>query len=68
MSHTPQTVKQLPSPSVKKLLREHGYTLMDVARRMKRSHSLVSRVVSKKATSEPVLEKIAEMLNERRSA
>jgi hypothetical protein len=68
MSYTATHIKQMPAPSVKKLLRERGYTLTDVARRMARSHALVSRVVRKQAVSEPVLREIARILNEQRAS
>jgi predicted transcriptional regulator len=65
MSYTATLIKRLPAPSVKKLLRDRGYTLTDVAKRMDRSHALVSRVVRKEAQSEPVWREIAQMLNGR---
>lgn len=64
MTFTASQIKALPAPSVKKLLRERGYTFMDVARRMNRSHALISRVVRKQAVSAPVLVEIARMLSE----
>ena len=66
MSHTVQSIKALPAPTVKKLLRERGFTLTDVARRLDRVPSLVSRVVRKEAKSDPVWTAIAAMLNEPR--
>jgi uncharacterized protein YerC len=65
---TPDHIKSLPAPSIRKLLREHGYTYMAVARRMGRSHALVSRVVNKKAKSSHVWAVVAEMLNERKAS
>jgi len=62
-THTASRVKQLPAPTVKKLLRAAGYSLIDVARLNKRHHSLVTRVVRKQSVSEPVWARIAWCLN-----
>ncbi len=63
MAYTAEDIKTLPAPSVKKLLREAGYTMADVARRRGVSKSLVSRVVRKKHPSAPVWEDVAWCLN-----
>lgn len=63
MSYSTDTIRQLPAPTVKRLLRERGYTLSRVAREMKRTHALVSRVVSKQSTSERVWDRIARIVN-----
>ena len=57
-------VKQLPAPTVKRLLREEGYTMLEVARmEPARHHSLVTRVVRKQSVSNRVWERIAWCLN-----
>jgi hypothetical protein len=64
VTHTASQVKQLPAPTVKKLLREAGYTMVEVARmKPARHHSLVTRVVKKQSVSGEVWKRIAWCLN-----
>jgi hypothetical protein len=56
-------VKQLRATSVKRLLREAGYNLTDIASIARVYPSTVSRVVRKKATSRPVWQVITNALN-----
>lgn len=67
MTYTVSHIRALPAPSIKKLLREAGYTLSDVAARRVVAPSLVSRVVRKQVTSLPVLEDIVHCLNHPRA-
>lgn len=64
MTYTTTHIKQMPAPTVKKLLRERGHNFSTVARLLDRSHALISRVVRKQAVSEPVLRAIARILND----
>lgn len=65
VTYTVTYLKSLPAPSVRKLLREAGYTLRDVGRskRPRCSHSIVSRTIRKQVSSEPVWAAIAHCLN-----
>lgn len=68
-THTASQVKQLPAPTVKRLLREAGYSMADVARMDPPRHfSLVTRVVKKQSVSDPVWERIAWCLNNPKKA
>ena len=67
MTYTIEYIKTLSAPSVKKLLREHGLTLTDVAREHRCSPSVVSRTVHKQASSKPVWQTMAKLLNGRRA-
>jgi len=62
-THTATQVKRLPAPTVKRLLRQAGYSMVEVAARLDRHQSLVTRVVRKQSVSEPVWKKIAWCLN-----
>ena len=55
-------IRTLPAPTIKRLLREAGSNLSDIARRRKIHPSIVSRVVRKQVTSAPVWEEIARVL------
>jgi hypothetical protein len=63
MTHTVSEVKQKSAPSVKKLLREAGYSLSDVAARRGKDPSAVSRVVRKHATSDLIWADVVWCLN-----
>ena len=65
VTYTVTYLKTLPAPSVRKLVREAGYTLREVGRRKRPpcSHSIVSRTIRKHVASEPVWEAIAFCLN-----
>lgn len=56
-------IRALPAPSVKRLLREAGYNMSDVARLNGRHHSLVWRVIRKQSKSDAVWQRIAWCLN-----
>ena len=64
MTHTVSSVKRLRAPSVKKLLRERGYTMADVARNIGVNHSVISRAVRKKGASDRALAEVARLLNQ----
>ncbi len=67
-THDATRIKSLPMPSVKRLLREAGYTMSDVARlKPVRHHSLVWRVIRKQSKSEAVWARIAWCLNHPRN-
>jgi len=57
-THTVSSLKAMPAPSVKRLLRQAGHSYASVARRRMVAPSLVSRVVRKQAISTPVWEDI----------
>lgn len=60
MSHQPSQLKTLPAPTVKRLLREAGWSMADVAAiKPARNRSLVARVVRKQIVSEPIWARIA---------
>ena len=64
VTYTATSIKTLRAPTVKRLLRERGYSMRDVARNLGISHSVVSRAVRKKTTSTPALVEIARLLNQ----
>lgn len=59
-------ISKLPAPSVRKLLREAGRNMSDIARHLRIHPSVVSRVVAKKASSAPVWEEIARVIGKGR--
>ena len=68
-AYTVPYLKSLPAPSVRKLLRDAGYTMRQVGL-VKRdrdgqraAHTVVSRVIRKQMASAPVWEAIAYCLN-----
>ena len=63
MTYTVTYIKTLPAPSVKKLLREAGYTQGAVAALHGCRQSVVSRTIRKQISSRPVWERIAWCLN-----
>lgn len=63
ITYTVAHAKSLPAPTVRKLLRERGLTMADVARAHGCAHSVVSRVVRKQVTSNPVWTSLVAMLN-----
>ena len=63
MTHTVTEVKQKSAPSVKKLLREAGYSLTDVAARRDVYPSAVSRTIRKRATSDLIWGDVVWCLN-----
>lgn len=65
VTYTVTYLKSLPAPSVRKLVREAGYTLREVGRRKRPacSHSIVSRTIRKQVASEPVWQALADCLN-----
>ena len=63
MTYTVTSIKGMPAPTVKRLLREAGHNLSSVAARRQVAPSLVSRVVRKQVTSAPVLDDIVWALN-----
>lgn len=66
---TASQVKRFPAPTVKRLLREAGYTMVAVARMdPPRHYSLITSVVKKRSVSRPVWERIAWCLNNPRPA
>ncbi len=66
MTHTTDDIRHMRAASVNKLLREHGLTQGDIAKRRGKHRSLVSRVIRKQAVSEAVLEDIVALLNGKR--
>jgi hypothetical protein len=66
-THSATRIKTLPAPSVKRLLREAGYTMSDVARLNRRHHSLVWRVIRKQSKSDAVWARIAWCLDHPRN-
>jgi hypothetical protein len=67
-THDVTRIKALPAPSVKRLLREAGYNMSDVARLKPLRHpSLVWRVIRKQSTSDAVWQRIAWCLNHPRN-
>lgn len=62
-THSVSSLKSLPAPSVKRLLRRAGHSYASVSRRRQIAPSLVSRVVRKQAISTPVWEDIVWALN-----
>lgn len=64
MNHPSTLQKHRRAPTVKRLLRERGYNLTDVARLAGVHKTLVSRVVRKQATSARVWTVIEELLRE----
>ena len=67
MTYTVTYIKALPAPSVKKLLREAGYTQHQVAALHGCEQSVVSRTIRKRISSNPVWERIAWCLNHPRT-
>lgn len=58
-THDATRIKTLPAPSVKRLLRQAGYTMSDVARLNDRHPSLVWRVIRKQSKSKKVWARVA---------
>lgn len=68
-SLTASQIKRLPAPTVKRLLREAGYTLTAVAQLdPPRHYSLITSVVKKRSVSKRVWERIEWCLNNPKSA
>jgi hypothetical protein len=68
MSHQATQLKTLPAPTVKKLIRDAGWTMTAIAAlKPPRNRSLVARVVRKQIVSDPVWERIAWCLNHPRT-
>lgn len=63
MAHTVADIQTRPAPSVKRLLRQAGYTLADVARRRACDPSAVSRTIRKQATSAGIWAAVVWCLN-----
>jgi hypothetical protein len=63
MTHTASYTKRLPAPSIRKLLRETGWTQAEVAHRHGCQQSFVSRVIAKQFASDPLWTTIAWCLN-----
>jgi hypothetical protein len=63
VTYTVEEVKRLPAPSVKRLLRQAGYSVRSVGQRRQISHSVVSRVIRKQVSSLPVWQDIVWALN-----
>ena len=63
-THIVTRIRALPAPSVKRLLREAGYNMSDVARLKPSRHpSLVWRVIRKQSKSDAVWQRIAWCIN-----
>ena len=64
MSHHSAHLKTLPAPTLRKMLREAGWSLAAVAAvEPRRDPTLVVRVVRKQIVSDPMWERIAWCLN-----
>ena len=61
--YTTTYIKALPTGTIKRLLREAGYSQSDVARYHGCSHVNVNRVIRKQMNSAPVWESLVFLLN-----
>ena len=61
--YTTAYIKSLPTGTIKRMLREAGYTQRDVARYHGCSHVNVNRVIRKQMNSRPVWESVVFLLN-----
>lgn len=61
--YTAAYIKSLPTGTIKRLLREAGYTQRDVARHHGCSHVNINRVIRKRMSSGPVWESVVFLLN-----
>jgi hypothetical protein len=62
-AYTTAYIKRLPTGTIKRMLREAGYTQRDVARYHGCSHVNVNRVIRKQMTSDPVWKSLVFLLN-----
>lgn len=61
-------LKKTKAQTIKRLLREAGYTQRDVARTHGCSHVVVNRTIRKKDASDPIWRTIARMLSRQKKA